>query len=336
MKEPAETDLVEASAPERRAFAASEMVSCPGCLRPNPPTRGSCIYCGRGLEATELNTTVPVAVSDVPVTAPAEVPAGEELSHVVVFGTGFKGAAFAELVRISNLTPAELTRALELEAATPICATDSISAKTIGERLATLKVEAKTITDQQLKLDESPREVRALEFDDQSLSLLCRYGAGNISIDWRDLILMVAGRLHVTTIETEQKRGKNKKRDERQFSTDEAALDIYFRDDQSGCRIRSGSFDFSCLGEAKALTTFENFRGLTDLLRARASAAAFDNSYLALRPVLEKLWPAVEPTQKIARLRAGAHGVEATSTMSRNETQFTRYSRLRRSLYAAS
>jgi hypothetical protein len=166
--------------------------------------------------------------------------------------------------------------------------------------------------------------------------MICRYGAGNISVKWSDLILLVAGRLHVTTVEVQQKRGKNKKLGERQFSTDETVLDVYVRDDEAGCRIRSGSFDFSCLGEAKALTTFENFSALVDLFRARASAAAFDNSYLALRPILEKIWPMGELTQVVDRLGAGAHGVEATSTISRNETQFTRYSRLRRSLRTAS
>jgi len=329
VKELSENDLVESSPQERRAFAASELVNCPGCTRPNAPTRSTCLYCGRALEQSELNIQAPVEPA-------VAVPATEEIVHVVVFGSEFKGAAFAELVRISNLPPADLSGALEREAATPICATDPETASTIGERLRTLGVQAVTVTDRQLKLDVSPREVRTIEFDERAVSIVCRYGAGNISVNWSDLILLVAGRLHVTTVEVQQKRGKKKKLGERQFSTDEAVLDVYVRDDEPGCRIRSGSFDFSCLGEAKSLTTFENFGALAELFAARASAAAFDNSYSALRPMLEKIWPMGELTQVVDRLVAGAHGVEATSTISGNERQFTRYSRLRRSLRAVS
>jgi hypothetical protein len=329
VKELSENDLVEASPQERRAFAASELVNCPGCLRPNAPNRSACLYCGHALEQNEPAKQVAVETA-------VAIPATEEIVHVVVLGSEFKGAAFAELARISNLPPSDLSRALELEGATPICATDPDTAKTIGDRLRTLGLQAVTVADQQLKLDISPREVRTIEFDEHGVSMICRYGAGNISLNWTDLILLVAGRLHVTTVEVQQKRGKNKKLGEQQFSTDEAVLDVYVRDDEPGCRIRSGSFDFSCLGEAKALTAFENFRALVDLFQARASTAAFDNSYSGLRPFLEKIWPMEELTQVVDRLRAGAHGVEATSTISGNERQFTRYSRLRRSLQAVS
>src|SRR5215471_7761074 len=44
-----------AEAPRPRAFSASELVQCSACSRANPPTRGSCLYCGATLEITELN-----------------------------------------------------------------------------------------------------------------------------------------------------------------------------------------------------------------------------------------------------------------------------------------
>ena len=42
-----------AADPKPRSFSPAEMVTCEACLRANPPTRPSCLYCGERLLALE-------------------------------------------------------------------------------------------------------------------------------------------------------------------------------------------------------------------------------------------------------------------------------------------
>jgi hypothetical protein len=90
------------------------------------------------------------------------------------------------------------------------------------------------------------------------------------------------------------------------------------------------NFDFSCLGKEKSITAFQNFAVLTNLLRARAVNAMFDEAYNRSRSILAKMWPAEEPENRTER-RRDFHASVRTTT-SDNLSQFTRYSRLRRLL----
>jgi hypothetical protein len=144
------------------------------------------------------------------------------------------------------------------------------------------------------------------------------------------------GRLHSTTVEVEEKRsgGRRRKLGEREFSTDEALLDIYEQGDNPGWRIRSNSFDFSCLEDQKSLTAFQNFAVLTEMLQDRAAKADFDDSYNHLRTILAKVWPVEERAALTEKRRVGARAFHVTITSSDNLDEFTRYSRLRRFLKA--
>jgi hypothetical protein len=144
-------------------------------------------------------------------------------------------------------------------------------------------------------------------------------------------VLIALGRLYFTTTEVEQTPDKSKQvLDERQLTSDEAVLDLYSRADETGWRIRAGSFDFSCLGAEKKLIAFENFRALVDVLRRNSDYAVCDDDYVRMRVALNKVWPLAARVGETERRRTLTGEINATATVSDNELQFTRYSRLLR------
>jgi hypothetical protein len=322
-----ETNWTELAPPDRRAFSASEMVECSACSRANPPTRSNCLYCGAALAVSATNL-VRFESAD------SKSEQGS-LSHVVITNPEINETALAELSKISNLSTTELETLLSsLGSGISFGIVDPAQAELICQRLRELGVEAFTIADEQLKLDSLPKDVRALEFRDDSLIGVSRRGGEGAPVPWTDVVLIVVGRLRVTTMEIEEKktRGGSRMLAERELSTDEAVLDIYTRNDEIGWRIRSGSFDFSCLGDDKSITAFQNFTALTNVLRDRAVNADVDSAYDRLRSLLVKMWPSEEPEGKTERRRAGLRDFHATITSTDNLNEFTRYSRLRRFL----
>jgi hypothetical protein len=89
------------------------------------------------------------------------------------------------------------------------------------------------------------------------------------------------------------------------------------------------------LGEDKAITAFENFAALVEVLRRRAGNAEFDDSFLRLRSVLNKVWPVEEGCVRTENRRTAMRRYEARVVNSDNEAQVTRYSRLVNFLRAA-
>jgi hypothetical protein len=244
----------------------------------------------------------------------------------------------SDLATVSNLTMGELEILLSSSAkSAPVCsAADSAGAELLSARLRDLGVETLVVADEQLGLESPSKDLRTLGFSDDSLVGVGRRDQTKAMATWNDVILIVTGRLHRTTVEVEEKRsgGRRRKLDERELSTDEALLDIYVENDDVGWRIRSNSFDFSCLGEQKSITAFQNFAALTEMLRRRAAHADFDESYNRLRSILAKVWPVEERARTTERRRAGARAFHTTITSSDNLDEFTRYSRLRRFLKA--
>jgi hypothetical protein len=175
------------------------------------------------------------------------------------------------------------------------------------------------------------KKVRVLEFSENDLAVTLASG-GHISVGWDDLILIVSGRLLVNRKESEERRrrGRSRPLDSRELFSDEPVIDLYPKSDEVGYRVSSNSFDFSCLGTEKALTAFENFTKLVDLLRTRALNAEFDDSYRSFRALLTNIWP-LEPQTAKGEWRRSATGKVDISTVTTidNEIQFNRYSRLR-------
>jgi hypothetical protein len=192
------------------------------------------------------------------------------------------------------------------------------------------------ISEEQLGLDNAPKPISALKIHPDRVVGSVGRGAHPVDESWAKITLIVIGRLYFATREIDQKQNRSQQViDEREMSTDEAVVDVYFAGDAQGWRIRAASFDFSCLGERKQLTAFANFRALITLLRQHASAAAFDDSYVHLRAALNSVWPPEPTATAKGKGRSVFHTFDSSVTSIDNECQFTRYSRLLRHLYSA-
>ncbi|HEY6045494.1 MAG TPA: hypothetical protein VIU65_02760 [Pyrinomonadaceae bacterium] len=338
-----ETPFPDSAPKDRRAFTASEMIQCSGCARANPPTRSNCLYCGVALEGSRETSLVPLAPSSptaldlAPLVAKPE-PEQKSLSHVVILNSEIGRAVIPDLSNMTSLTSDELEALLSSSSkGAPVCsAVDPAEAELFSNRFSVSGVETIVVTDEELNLGNPPKDLRTMKFTDGSLIGLGRRGQMKETVTWDEIVLIVAGRLHRTTVEVEEKRSGERRRklDERELSTDEALLDIYAQDDHTGWRIYSNSFDFSCLGDQKSITAFQNFAALTKVVKDRAGQADFDDSYNRLRSILTKVWPAEEPAGLTERRRAGGRAFHAIITSHDNLAEFTRYSRLRRFLKA--
>jgi hypothetical protein len=204
-------------------------------------------------------------------------------------------------------------------------------ATAIAGRLVSFGVGVDIFTEDRLRLDLPLTRIRALEFTDEGWAATLSKGE-DISREWDDLILIVTGRLMVKRVEIEerQRRGHPKPIASRELFSDEPLMDLYTRSDEVGFRILSSSFDFSCLGNDKSVTAFENFTKLLSLLHHRAPKVEVDDTYRSLRPVLENVWPLEPQISKGELRRSGAGKVDvSTVTTIDNEIQFNNYSRLR-------
>ena len=235
------------------------------------------------------------------------------------------------------MKPAELSRALALAQPLPVARVPTQEeAAAIVHGLRGLGIEGAIIPNGDLQMELSSTKIRALVCSDDSLTAVpAGGGATQISVGWGEVTLLVTGRLLSNRVEVEERNSRGGKQtvDSRQFTSDEAVLDIYAKTQRANWRIVAGSFDFSCLGPARSITTFQNFTALINFLRERASMARFDDSYLRVRPLLETLWPPEQQMSKGELRRRGLSKFDsATVTTSDNEAQFTRYSRLKRCL----
>ena len=318
---------------EPRRFAPEQMVACEKCLRTNPPTRANCLYCGASLPVTEAGAAL---------RRPA-------LRQLEAWEEGFNVIFMPDDARV--LTPEILNQAamlLRLEindlekimrAGLPLPLARAAArddAALIESGLAKLGLRALTVSDTELSESSSPKRVRALEFTRDELVAYTTGGAEILRVRWADVSLLLMGRLLTRRLEVEEKRARKKEHeivDAREMSADESLLDLYATRSEETYRIAANSFDFSCLGELKRLVATENFQTLTRSLRERARDALYDDTYKQARHALSVVWPLEQRTESRGlRLdRPGSRSTEAVTT-SDNETQFTRYSHLRRFL----
>jgi len=152
------------------------------------------------------------------------------------------------------------------------------------------------------------------------------------TIAWRDITLIVIGRLLSTQVELKERKGRGSQThiaDSTQTTTDEDVLDFYTSEKNGGWRILANNFDFSSLGEAKKLTARENFAQLRDLICEHALSAERNELYNSVRRNLDLVWPSEQQTSSFGwrRERAGRFSKSEVATTT-NEVQFTRYSRL--------
>jgi hypothetical protein len=239
----------------------------------------------------------------------------------------------AELLRLKMEELLKVTEAVE---PLPLARAATLDeASLVESRLRALGGETLMVADEELALEKlAPRRIRTMEFRDDAL---VAYPVGGddepLLIPWRDITLLVTGRLVERRVEVEERRGRGSENEiveARELSADEEVLDIYATNLDGNARIHAHSFDFSCLGEQKSLVAAANFSTLIQLLTERAVVAVHDDSYNRLRRALAPAWPLEEHTGAagLRRSRPGRFNTE-TVTTSDNERQFARYSRLR-------
>jgi hypothetical protein len=307
------------------------MVRCEACLRANPPTRTSCLYCAAQLPATETSAALQRPTL-------RRLEKWEQGFNVILMPSNtahLREEALQEAAGLLLLTKQDFKRIIESREPLPVARAATFDEASLVERkLVELGLKTLSVADSDMGPDDStPKRVRALAFMESEL-LARPAGGGEIwRVSWSDISLLVAGRIFVRAIEVEERKGRraeNEIVEAREMSADEAVLDIYIAQSDKAWRISAGSFDFSCLGPRKGLVAAQNFSALVEVLRVRASDAAYDDSYNRVRHQLSVVWPLEQHTEPRGwhRKRPGHVSTEAV-TRSDNELQFTRYSRLR-------
>jgi hypothetical protein len=241
-------------------------------------------------------------------------------------------SSLTEAAAVLDLKIADVKSAIGSGRPVPLARAATIQqATTIADRLVPQGIGVDIFREDTLNLDLPMSRVRALEFKEEGLTATPLRGE-RISMKWDDLILIVTGRWLVTRveIETRRRRSSEKPLGSRELSSDEPLMDLYSRSVDGGIRIYSSGFDFSCLGTEKAVTAFENFAKVLNLLSRRAPKVEIDETYQSLRAVLGSIWPFEPRTTKGESRRSGAGKVDvSTVTTIDNEIQFNSYSRLR-------
>ncbi|HEX8175014.1 MAG TPA: hypothetical protein VF543_07840 [Pyrinomonadaceae bacterium] len=317
---------------DARPFSHKEMVTCEECLRANPPTRPKCLYCGIKLPLPDAT----VSSGRRPVIRQPEK--WEEGYNVVLLErASAPDKLLSEVAGLLRLERAEAARILEASRPLPLARVDSVEeARLVEERLRASGLSVLVVSDSDLMMrEESRNRARAFDFEEDGLVAYAAGGNGIWRAEWSDLILLATGRLVTRRVELEERRNRQGSEvvDAREMTGDVMLLDLYTERSDGGWRVASDSFDFSCLGSGKALVAAQNFSALVEALSRRAPRMIVDDSYNSLRQALAPVWPPEERTESrgLRRERPGRFNTEAVMT-SDNETQFTRYSRLRQLL----
>jgi len=316
---------------EPQGFSAEQMIRCEACLRANPPTRVSCLYCVAPLPVTESSKRLRKPVLRQPEKHEPGynnilIPPDRAVSDETVNEAAALLKLSTENVRVlmSQSVPMPVARTARRE-----------EAELVTERLLSLGVCCTTLSDEDLGLafsDNALKRVRAMHFDDGFLTVQLA-GGEEIEVSWADVILIVPGRLIETRVEITERLSRKPERellDTSEFFRDETVIDVYTATHPFTRRVGASGFDFSCLENEKALIASENIARLQRVLVARAVNAQFDDSYSRVRNLLDLVWGTQQENQSSGWRRSGpgklSVGLSATKS---NETQFTRYSRLR-------
>lgn len=321
------TGPIEPSEPQ--GFAPDQMIRCDECLRANPPTRVQCLYCGVSLPMTEA-----AAQLRKPVLRPPEQ--HQPGYNSILLPTDREPAAevVSEAAGLLKLSAEDLQRIIAEKMPLPVaCTASRAEAELVLRRLADLGLQTVTLSDDDLGIS-AVKRVKGLRLDDESLQIQQAGIAEPAEVRWPDVALIVTGRLFVKRVEIQERKTRNAENEivqASEFSSDEAVIDFYTTTDAQTWRVSAGGFDFSCLGPAKALITNENIARLQRVIADKASHASLDDAYHRLRRTLDLAWSAPQERQSSGwrRERPGRLSV-GMATVNSNESQFTRYSRLRR------
>lgn len=304
-------------------FTQDELTVCSKCERRNSPKREVCIYCGNTLGSTARVTPKP------DVAAPEQ---WENGTNLIV------RRSRSDAARINADLPLQKAETIVLEhletengpPGLPVIRTvkpDLASSR--ASELCTAGVNAFVLTDLELDLNRPPRRLRKIDLLGEQV-VFEDFNTGFRTRASRDeLILSVAGTLFSSKEETQSRKKRDDRPNVARTDSDRRVLDLYLKDDPIGFRVEIAGFDFSGLGPGRALTGSENFARLIERIHGIVPACRFDDNYESLRELLSEVW--AEETEKdhqglkqigLSRLR------RTVTTVTSNERQFTRYSRL--------
>jgi hypothetical protein len=319
---------------EPHAFTRDQMVRCEACLRANPPTRTSCLYCAAQLPATEAGE----ALQRPTLRRLEKWEPGFNVILLPAEAVFFPPEAVRIAAELLRLRPEDLGRIIEAREPLPVArAASSSEAALIESKLGELGFKALVIADAELGTEAScVKRARAFDLTADALVIYPAGGGEPSRVLWTEISLLLAGRLIVREVAVEERKGRRAEKeivDARELSADEAVLDIYTTGDKDCWRVSAAGFDFSCLGARKGLVAAQNLATLVNTLREQAGEAVYDDSYMRVRGALAYAWP-VEQQTEARGWRRNAPGRVTTEEVARsdNESQFTRYSRLRRYL----
>ena len=316
---------------EPLGFPAEQMIRCEACLRANPPTRVSCLYCVAPLLLTESSARLRKPVLRQPEKHQSGynnilLPVQSEVASEIV----------TEAAALLKLSTENVQQLMSQNVPMPVARTVSREeADLVTLRLRDLGFGCVTVSDEELGLassDNVVKRVRAMSFDDEGVQIF-HSGTEETNVQWSDLILILPARLIEKRLEIKERMTRKPEKeilDTSEFFRDEAVIDFYTLAGSFTWRVNATGFDFSCLGSEKALVANENFGRLQRLIVAKAVQAQFDESYQRVRNLLELAWSTQPEMQSGGwrRERPGKLTVGLATTKS-NESQFTRYSRLR-------
>ena len=188
---------------EPLGFPAEQMIRCEECLRANPPTRVSCLYCVAPLPLTESSARLRKPVLRQPEKHQLGynnilVPVESEISTQII----------DDAAALLKLSPENMRQLLSQEVPLPVARTASREeAELVTLRLGELGFNCLTVGDEELGLsfsDNVLRRVRGMSFDDEGL-VIYHSGAEETRLAWSDVILILPGRLIETTLEIKER-----------------------------------------------------------------------------------------------------------------------------------
>lgn len=309
------------------AFSPEEMIRCDQCLRANPPTRPSCFYCGAALAVTEPSAKLrkPTLLT----------PDKSEPGYNTILVTLNETPNLTDLAALLKLPTDAVANLLAAAQPLPVARTASLEhSELLAGRLHEFGLQTEIIPDERLVASENNViRVRSIAMSDVTFAVRTSVRREPLELKYANLVLMVEGRLltKTTTVkERKSRKSENEILDASEFYSDEQAFDLYCAMREQTFRIAANSFDFSCLGEQKALTVNENLRMLKQVLKDKAPDMKIDNSYDGVRQSLDLVWGAEKATKSDGwRRDAPGRLIIGATTIVTNENQFTRYSRLR-------
>lgn len=293
---------------ENIAFSADELVECGKCRRRNAPDRQTCIYCGELLESSAL------LHSNV---RPAEI--WEPAFNLIVKGGDADRSEIAALASLHSVG-LPLSRIAE-----------SADAEATMAKLLSEGIDVRIVPDARLAIGFPPVRLSRIEFGSSTVGFVDLNTGETSSAEPDDVVLVVAGILFRSRVDTMEKRKRGadpKLLDESTAADHEPVIDIYTSGNARGFRVLSSGFDFRCLGPEMTLFAAKNMSLLVERLRTSLPNAKFVECYREVRPLLESVWPTTSRREAMGIIRTGLgeKGFGRSETTS-NAEQFDRFSR---------